>query len=269
MINYCYFEKHIIKMLKDFYLCTHIPIRTYNFDGSIIHTEGYASRYDELFRQFDLYEQIKEKMLEEDGDHLVTLTCREDFYFTACRICPKTVHRGIHIIGPYTCKPENSNDLLYKPKNCIPHLVTLLRNIGSESPYLRHLQIKEEQIHSLHVKRALDYITAHYHEPVTLTSITRYLKISRSYFCTILKKETGKTFSQILNEIRVEKSKRLLLETDLPLLEVALAVGFNNQNYYNMAFKRLTKETPSSFRNTAFDVQSEILPSDSLNKGIT
>lgn len=96
----------------------------------------------------------------------------------------------------------------------------------------------------------MDYIDARYNESITLEDISDYLKINRCYFCSIIKKETGKTFSQLLNEVRIEKSKELLLQENSSILDVALSVGFNNQNYYNMTFKRLTNMTPLEFRNS-------------------
>jgi AraC-like DNA-binding protein len=67
-----------------------------------------------------------------------------------------------------------------------------------------------------------------------------------------LKRETGKTFSQFLNELRIEKSKKLLREETLPVLDIALAVGFNNQSYYSLVFKKLMRQTPLEFRKAPF-----------------
>lgn len=104
---------------------------------------------------------------------------------------------------------------------------------------------------SFHVRRAMHYTVKHYKEPLTLDKLTQYLGINKCYFCDLFKKETKKTYSQFLNEVRVENSKRLLLHTNLSILEIALSVGYNNQNYYNMSFKKLTGTTPLKYRNRA------------------
>src|SRR5699024_6975480 len=78
--------------------------------------------------------------------------------------------------------------------------------------------------------------------------VSEYLGINKSYFCSIFKNETGKTFTQFLNEKRIEKSKKLLREDNLSILDIALSVGFNNQNYYNIIFKRITNTTPLEYR---------------------
>nr|WP_242568136.1 helix-turn-helix transcriptional regulator [Clostridium botulinum] len=64
-----------------------------------------------------------------------------------------------------------------------------------------------------------------------------------------IKKRNGENFSQLVNEIRIEKSKELLTKNDLSILEIALSVGFNNQNYFSSTFKKFNNKTPIEFRN--------------------
>ena len=56
------------------------------------------------------------------------------------------------------------------------------------------------------------------------------------------------TFSKFLNRLRIEKSKQYLIQNNESILSIALAVGFNNHNYYTMMFKKLTGFTPIEFR---------------------
>lgn len=96
--------------------------------------------------------------------------------------------------------------------------------------------------------RVIGYIRDNYKKPLILEEVSAHFKLNKCYFCSVLKKELGKTFSQLVNEVRIEKSKELLLENKLSILDIALAVGFNNQNYFNMAFKKLTGMTPLTYR---------------------
>lgn len=111
------------------------------------------------------------------------------------------------------------------------------------------LKIINTEICNFHVRRAINYMKSHYDKSLTLDKVVEYLKLNKSYFCDLFKKETGKTFSQFLNELRIEKSKDLLINTNLSILEIALSVGYNNQNYYNMTFKKITGTTPLKYRN--------------------
>lgn len=153
------------------------------------------------------------------------------------------------ILGPYNIKKSNSYNILYKPKTCIPHMITLLRSIFYDTSSKFNLLDIKDVNHSFYVNKAIKYINDNYNKPITLEDVSSFLKINKCYFCTLFKKETKKTFSQFLNEVRIEKSKEMLLQDNMTILDIALSVGFNNQNYYNMTFKKLTKQTPLSFRN--------------------
>ena len=74
------------------------------------------------------------------------------------------------------------------------------------------------------------------------------MNINKCYFCSIFKKETGSTFINYLNSYKIEKSKELLKNPNLSLLDIALSVGFNNQSYYSTVFKKITSKTPLEFR---------------------
>ena len=67
----------------------------------------------------------------------------------------------------------------------------------------------------------------------------------------MFKKETGQTFINYLNNYKKEKSKNLLENTNMTLLDISLEVGFNNQSYYSTIFKKYTNMTPLEYRETA------------------
>lgn len=67
----------------------------------------------------------------------------------------------------------------------------------------------------------------------------------------MFKKETGQTFINYLNNYKIERSKDLLKNTNMTLLDISLEVGFNNQSYYSTIFKKYTNMTPQEYRETA------------------
>ena len=103
----------------------------------------------------------------------------------------------------------------------------------------------------LYGPQVLAYISNNYDRNLVLEDVASYFHLNKCYFCSVLKKELGKTFSQVVNEIRIENSKPLLEEGRLSTLEIALTVGFNNQNYFNMTFKKITGMTPLQYRRIA------------------
>ena len=123
-------------------------------------------------------------------------------------------------------------------------------NLLERSAYLMSLHTSySKEVYNFHIKKAMDYTRNNYHKDLSLEYISGYLNLNKCYFCDLFKRETGRTYSHFLNAVRVENSKDLLLNTNLSILNVAPSVGYNNQNYYSMSFKRLTGITPLKYRN--------------------
>ena len=117
--------------------------------------------------------------------------------------------------------------------------------------------INESNKEGLYGQRVYHYVEQNFDRQLKLEDVASYFHLNKCYFCSVLKKELGKTFSQIVNEVRVEKSKELLREGNLSTLSIALSVGFNNQNYFNMTFKKLTGMTPLQYRKIAHPNEKE------------
>jgi two-component system response regulator YesN len=97
--------------------------------------------------------------------------------------------------------------------------------------------------------RAREYIDEHFTNPdLSLTEVCRELAISRSYFSPIFKQHTGMTFVEYLTSLRVEKAKELLRSTDLKSYEIAEAVGYTDQHYFSLTFKKQSGMSPTEFR---------------------
>ncbi|WP_019850561.1 AraC family transcriptional regulator [Desulfitobacterium sp. PCE1] len=103
-------------------------------------------------------------------------------------------------------------------------------------------------VYSPHVKKAIDFTFQYLNEELSLKRITEYLNINKSYFCKLFKHHMGITYTKFVNELRIEKSKKLLLETDLSILDIALSLGYNNPNYFIKAFKEQLGTTPLKYR---------------------
>lgn len=86
-------------------------------------------------------------------------------------------------------------------------------------------------------------------ETITLADIAKELNISTFRFCHIFKELTGYTFSQYLMRYRLLKAEELLAAGDQPIIEVAMACGFNSVNYFNRVFKEVIGSTPRAYRN--------------------
>ncbi|MBY1730832.1 helix-turn-helix domain-containing protein, partial [Clostridioides difficile] len=65
----------------------------------------------------------------------------------------------------------------------------------------------------------------------------------------MFKKKGGYTFTNFLSKVRVEKSKKYILKKNLSILDVAVLIGFNSQNYYSIIFKKFNNFTPVEYKN--------------------
>ncbi len=98
------------------------------------------------------------------------------------------------------------------------------------------------------IKKAMEYIRKNYMLKISLNDISEDVNLSVSYLSRIFKEETGKSISETINTVRIENAKLLLLNNDIPLIEVSYLAGFEDQSYFTKVFKRNTGSTPGKFR---------------------
>ncbi|MDD5678907.1 MAG: helix-turn-helix domain-containing protein [Kiritimatiellae bacterium] len=96
--------------------------------------------------------------------------------------------------------------------------------------------------------RALTWIQRHYSGKAILASAARATGASVSTLAHTLRKETGKTFHQLLYEKRIAEARRLLSTTTMKLSDIALCCGFTDQSHLTRAFKGAVNLTPGKFR---------------------
>lgn len=102
--------------------------------------------------------------------------------------------------------------------------------------------------HSNVINGVLSYIGSNYARSITLEEVAAFAGYSPSYFSRIFKEDMGKTFKEYLTELRIEKSKTLLLSGNLPMTEICHMVGFNDQSYFCKTFRAQTGVSPDKFR---------------------
>ena len=100
----------------------------------------------------------------------------------------------------------------------------------------------------LKIKKILSYIRENFDKPITLEDMAKMAEMSVKYFGTYFKNMTGKTPFDYLNEYRIEKAARKLLNTDLSVTEIAYTCGFNDLSYFIKTFKRINKTSPGKYR---------------------
>lgn len=98
------------------------------------------------------------------------------------------------------------------------------------------------------IKNAVEYMKRNYYEDLVLEDVANEVYLSPAYFSSQFKKEMNKSFSEYLNEIRIEKAKKLLKEANLKIYEIAEMVGYKNTKYFTDIFKKYTGMSPLQYR---------------------
>lgn len=104
------------------------------------------------------------------------------------------------------------------------------------------------QYASRRVDKVFEYMKSNYGKPLTLAEVAEVANMPEASFCRFLKKRTGKSFIESLNEIRVGNASRMLISTTHSIAEIAYQSGFNNISNFNRIFKRNKLCVPKEFR---------------------
>ena len=101
---------------------------------------------------------------------------------------------------------------------------------------------------SRRLEKAFEYINNNYYKSITLKDISKLVNMTDVSFSRFIKKRTGNTFIDSLNEIRLGHASRMLIDTTHSIAEISYNCGFNNISNFNRLFKRKKNCTPKEFR---------------------
>jgi AraC-like DNA-binding protein len=95
---------------------------------------------------------------------------------------------------------------------------------------------------------------------VSLPKLARAVGVTPNQLSYVLNQHLGQSFFDFVNRARIAEARAVLvLEPDRTILDIALSVGFNSKSTFNLAFKKITDETPSAVREAAKQAQSEVI----------
>lgn len=101
---------------------------------------------------------------------------------------------------------------------------------------------------SRRIQKIYEYFNRNYQNSITLTEVAKLINMPEASLSRFIKKRTGKTFTDSINDIRIGHATRMLINTTDTIAEVAFKCGFNNISNFNRIFKRRKNTTPKSFR---------------------
>lgn len=102
--------------------------------------------------------------------------------------------------------------------------------------------------HADAIYQTIQYINKNFAEKVTLDEVASAVYLSPAYFSKIFKEEMKCNFNTYLNQVRINKSKNLLMNSKFSLVEIAGMVGYEDQSYFTKVFKKMTGLSPGKYR---------------------
>ena len=98
------------------------------------------------------------------------------------------------------------------------------------------------------MRRVREFVEEHLEENISIQALANIASLSMYHFARAFKQSEGMTPHEYLIQRRVQRTKDLLAETNLPLSEIALASGFSDQSHCARRFREHVGVTPSSYR---------------------
>lgn len=120
--------------------------------------------------------------------------------------------------------------------------------IEEYSKQVSEVQMKYSYTGSGYVKNAIIYITENYTQKIKINDLADYIGVNRSYLTSSFKRATGYSPQEYLLNLRMEKAKSLLKQTDMPINAISNAVGYTDQLAFSRMFKQHTGFSPKAYR---------------------
>ena len=166
-----------------------------------------------------------------------------------------TVKAGLTVNDAYVISPTNFNSVLRK----IKEMNEIATNVsGVEFKLLGHLYIlfselfdKNESLigdDKRHVNKAIEYLETHYQEELKVNDLAKNLLLDRTYLYRLFKQQTGLSIKEYLINLRMEKAKDLIANTNQSIHAISVLVGYTNYLSFSNVFKDKVGMTPNAFR---------------------
>lgn len=214
-----------------------------------------------MLPHIELYQliQLNEKCLYQNEEHIQEIIT--DILYNN-RYIPL---EGLQMLAVTIISKVYSNYIASETDTCIDYNDTYSRinEITIYTDYNSILTWTQNMIHSIfslrntkdssllspsHTKTILAYLESHYYEDINLKTIADHFNVNALYLGRKIKSETGYSFTDYLNRLRLKNAENLLLNTKLSAKQIAHKVGYNNDQYFNIQFKKYLNMTPGEFR---------------------
>jgi two-component system response regulator YesN len=101
------------------------------------------------------------------------------------------------------------------------------------------------------IQQAVLYINENYYKNLNMAVVSNYISMNYSLFSYVFKLYTGHNFVNYLKNNLITEAKKLLETTDMLVLEIGQAVGYDNDKHFMKIFKSVCGESPTEYRNNS------------------
>ncbi|SHM98976.1 helix-turn-helix domain-containing protein [Mucilaginibacter sp. OK098] len=194
--------------------------------------------------------------------HQIVIQLRTDFLGTAVGLVPefsvinnlfKSAEYGIAFSG------ETKNLVAQKLKQLgslnsldqLLQLINIFQLLANSNEYVilndnltsKNFILKDK----IRMGAIYEYIDAQYHQKPDVNIVAEKVNLTTPAFCRYFKRQTNMTFTEFVNQYRIERAKNLLMQNH-NVSETCYAIGFESISYFNKLFKQIVGENPSDFR---------------------
>ncbi len=128
--------------------------------------------------------------------------------------------------------------------------INLLRNLDNN---LNKKTLSTKNSDKKSINRAIDFIEHNFNQEFSLEEVAATANYSPFHFIRVFKSETGKTPFQYLLDIKINKAKEKIYNSNKTISDICYECGFNNRSHFSFIFKRKTGNSPSKYRQRAVD----------------
>lgn len=164
---------------------------------------------------------------------VIILTGYRDFEYAR-----QALTLGVH---RFLVKPSKMNELTEA-------LETVVKKLDDAGTSRDEAEDEKSNANNFIVSQAVAYIEAHYRERLQLTDVAAAVYVSHWHLSKLLN-GTGKSFSDILNEIRIQKARELMDDPSLHISDISEKVGFADTAHFSRVFRKYTGMSANEYRN--------------------
>jgi AraC-like DNA-binding protein len=194
--------------------------------------------------------------------HQVVIQLREDFLGSAIGISPEfsVIHQlfkkaasGISFYGETKATAAQRLKQLYNLSSFrqLMELMDIFHLLATSNEFNllndREVSMQFFLKDKIRMGAIYEYIDANYNRKPDVNIVADKVHLTPPAFCRYFKRQTNMTFTDFVNQYRIDMAKNLLMQ-DKNITETCYAVGFESLSYFNKLFNKITGENPSEFK---------------------